>query len=315
MKRTGIDHPKTMDLAMRLNRPQYQAVGILECLWHWTAKYAPHGNVGRWSNAAIAGGIKWDGDPDELVEALVGSKLLDRHPDESIRLLVHDWPDHCDDGVHAQLAKAVELFADGSMPRIGRAFNTSTAARIRKQYRAKFPNLRPDEEFHIGDESHESRQEVGDESRLVGEKSTPSQSCRVESVASRSHSQSSRVVTAGAARRDRPTEPDPPRPDDGDLTRSASRGGSTDPTDPEKPPPRVRSPVVESECVKLITEADVAKQNRSAALRMVLRLDKPVEFLKRVRQQAREQGMTEIGGYVFKAIKSELADTSKVHTS
>ena len=52
MKRNTIDHPKTKALARALGLPLYSGVGVLEALWHWTARHAPAGDVGRLRRAA-----------------------------------------------------------------------------------------------------------------------------------------------------------------------------------------------------------------------------------------------------------------------
>lgn len=97
MKRGAPDHPKFRRLASILQRPRFQVVGIMESLYHFTANYAKRGDIGKWSNAEIAAGIEWDGDPEKLVSALVECRLLDEDP--AYRLLVHDWQSHADQTV------------------------------------------------------------------------------------------------------------------------------------------------------------------------------------------------------------------------
>src|SRR5205823_5688049 len=80
------------------------AVGYLELLWHFTAKYAPQGDVGRFSDARIEAALDWSGKPGKLVGALVTAQWLDRHP--KWRLLVHDWRDHADDATRKRLARS-----------------------------------------------------------------------------------------------------------------------------------------------------------------------------------------------------------------
>ena len=105
MKRQALDHTK-MDLLMRrLNLPRYAAVGIMESLWHLTAKEAPRGDIGKLSNERIAIGIGWRGaanrgasqEADKLVCALVEARWID--VDDQWRLVIHDWPEHADDSV------------------------------------------------------------------------------------------------------------------------------------------------------------------------------------------------------------------------
>lgn len=118
MKRGATDHPKMLALAQALSGPVYVAVGVVECLIHWTAKYAPRGNVGKWNDDVIARGIGWQGEATVFVDALVFSGWLDADPEH--RLIVHDWSEHADDAVQRHLARAGELFADGTPPSTAR---------------------------------------------------------------------------------------------------------------------------------------------------------------------------------------------------
>ncbi len=97
MKRGTPDHPKTRMLQSKLGVKRWEAVGILESLWHFAAQYAKRGDIGKWSNEEIAAAIEWEGNPDELVAALVASKYLDESSE--FRLLVHDWETHADQTV------------------------------------------------------------------------------------------------------------------------------------------------------------------------------------------------------------------------
>lgn len=105
MKRQALNHTK-MDLLMsHLRIPRYAAVGILESLWHLTAREAPRGDIGKLSDERIAIGIDWRGaanrtrqqEATRLVHALTESGWLDSH--DSYRLVVHDWHDHADEAV------------------------------------------------------------------------------------------------------------------------------------------------------------------------------------------------------------------------
>lgn len=95
MKRNTPDHWKMDDFASRLGICLAQAVGHLEMLFHLTAKQAIHGDIGKMPNASIAKKSGWDGDSEKFIEALIGSKWLDRCIIS--RLIVHDWHEHCDD--------------------------------------------------------------------------------------------------------------------------------------------------------------------------------------------------------------------------
>jgi hypothetical protein len=86
------NHPKFADLKAILGRPKFAVLGCLEALWHFTAEYAPLGDVGRFTDAQIERWIDWDGEPGELIRALVAARFLD--VDSQHRLLVHDWADY-----------------------------------------------------------------------------------------------------------------------------------------------------------------------------------------------------------------------------
>lgn len=117
MKRGTPKHPKTWALCQRLGMPRYAAVGLLECLWHLAAEHAPTGELSKTPPAWLAAELEWDRDADELISALVETGWLDRDGD---RLLIHDWPDHCEDMTHMRLARARKFFADGRAPNYSR---------------------------------------------------------------------------------------------------------------------------------------------------------------------------------------------------
>ena len=117
MKRQAIDHTK-MDLLMRkLNLPRWGAVGILESLWHLTAKEAPRGDIGRLSNERIAIGIEWRGamnskpelEADKLMRALVEAGWMEVNSIH--RFVIHDWQEHADNSVKKYLKRNNLTFA------------------------------------------------------------------------------------------------------------------------------------------------------------------------------------------------------------
>lgn len=128
MKTGTPDHPKMLDLADWIDQatggalracgvdPEALAVGMMERLWQWAAKYCPAGDVGRFSSARIASAVGWRGDADALVAALIQIGWCDADADGNP--IIHDWPEHCEDAVHARLARKREYFADGSRPRL-----------------------------------------------------------------------------------------------------------------------------------------------------------------------------------------------------
>jgi len=110
MKRGTPEHPKVLSLMAELKMPLYSACGLLELLWHFAAKFALQGDVGRFSDKAIAKALGWRGEAQKLVSALVECGWLDR--DKAHRLLIHDWKDHADQTVHRVLAgRKLEMLA------------------------------------------------------------------------------------------------------------------------------------------------------------------------------------------------------------
>jgi len=60
MKRGTPWHPKTLQFAELLKVRRAHAVGYLELLFHFAAQYAPHGDVGRFTDKRISGGLDWE---------------------------------------------------------------------------------------------------------------------------------------------------------------------------------------------------------------------------------------------------------------
>jgi len=110
MKRGTPDHPKTHRLARALGVPRAQAAGHLEFLWHWTAKFAPRGDVGRFQDQDIEQGAGWEGPPGALVRAFEAEGWLCPHPEPEVRLVVHDWHEHAEDAVKKALQRRGETF-------------------------------------------------------------------------------------------------------------------------------------------------------------------------------------------------------------
>jgi hypothetical protein len=85
------DHPKFADLKARLGRPRCTVLGCLEAMWHF-ARFAPQGNIGKYTNSAIEKWLEWDGKSGELISALIKSGWIERN--DAYRLIVHDWHEH-----------------------------------------------------------------------------------------------------------------------------------------------------------------------------------------------------------------------------
>lgn len=104
MKRNGPTHPKTLWLRSGLKLSKYEVVGLLEMFWHFVARTAPQGDIGKWTDEQIAEGVEWRGDASELVRNLVDSGFVDE--DRKCRLIVHDWEEHADGALKKTLQRA-----------------------------------------------------------------------------------------------------------------------------------------------------------------------------------------------------------------
>ncbi|ADU50154.1 HNH endonuclease [Thermaerobacter marianensis DSM 12885] len=85
------DHPKTRRLARRLGISVPAAIGHLHCLWWWALEYAQDGSLAQYDADDIADAMMWDGDSQQLVQALVHAGFLDETGDG---LRIHDWRDY-----------------------------------------------------------------------------------------------------------------------------------------------------------------------------------------------------------------------------
>jgi hypothetical protein len=118
MKREALNHTKMRRLSRALGIPIWGARGICESLWHLAEREAPQGDLGKLSDDDIAIGIDWEAPSDTLIAALKQAELLDESVEH--RYIVHDWSQHANDSVHAKLARAGMLFADGKPPNLSR---------------------------------------------------------------------------------------------------------------------------------------------------------------------------------------------------
>jgi len=112
MKATTTASIKFMRLKRKLGLLHWQAVGLLESLWVFCMANAMDGAIGRHTNEDIAAAMEWAGGADEMIDALVETGWLDRHPD--CRLSVHDWEEHC------------PTYIKGIMSRKGKSFVSSS---------------------------------------------------------------------------------------------------------------------------------------------------------------------------------------------
>ena len=112
-KRGTLEHPKTMALADVLGIDDCHALGILEALWHWTARYHADGNISGTQPGILARAVRTRIDAQTLWDALLSCGWIDVDGDSC---LIHDWADHADNTTKKNLANRGESFADGSTP-------------------------------------------------------------------------------------------------------------------------------------------------------------------------------------------------------
>ncbi|CAM6006438.1 unnamed protein product [Sphagnum balticum] len=105
------------ELAEALDIPLPYAAGLMQFLWEWTAERCPRGDIGKYSNKRIAEALRWP-NADQLINALISTKWVDENLEH--RLVIHDWPHHCEDSVHIGLARQLLCFADGTLPKTSR---------------------------------------------------------------------------------------------------------------------------------------------------------------------------------------------------
>lgn len=87
--RAVLEHPKFAHLKGILKEPRAHVLGYLESIWHFTGRFTPQGNIGKYSDFQIEAWLEWRGEPGELVDALVESGWLVR--DQQVRLRTFQW--------------------------------------------------------------------------------------------------------------------------------------------------------------------------------------------------------------------------------
>jgi hypothetical protein len=108
------DHPKFAELQARLSLPKYAALGLLESIWHFTGRYAPQGNIGKYSDQAIESWLGWNGEPGTVIPALTGAGWIDENAD--YRLITHDWHRHADNATRLALKRNQTTFCIHGVP-------------------------------------------------------------------------------------------------------------------------------------------------------------------------------------------------------
>lgn len=116
--RAVADHPKLARLKGILGCGRGEAMGYLEALWHFAAKFTPRGNIGKYLAADVEAWIEWGGPTGTLMAAMRDSGWLDVHSEHG--LVIHDWYQHADDAVDMKLARSAQFYATGETPRMNR---------------------------------------------------------------------------------------------------------------------------------------------------------------------------------------------------
>ena len=85
-------HKKTCHLRDSLGfSANYQAVGVVVCLWSWVAVNAPDGDLKGYSARDIADAVGYRKSPAKLLDALVAAGFVDR---DANTFRIHGWEEH-----------------------------------------------------------------------------------------------------------------------------------------------------------------------------------------------------------------------------
>jgi hypothetical protein len=84
-------------LAEALTIPLPYAIGIMQLLWEHAGQHTPRGDIGSLPDDSIKQACCFARKAHILIDALVESRWIDRH--DEYRLVIHDWPDHCEQSV------------------------------------------------------------------------------------------------------------------------------------------------------------------------------------------------------------------------
>lgn len=108
MKKGTPHHPKMHALATALDLELPTVVGMMEMLWHFAGQNTPRGDIGSVRIKSIAAAMEWHKKPELLIDALVRTGWMDVDPLHG--LIIHDWPDHCEDSVKKWLIRKKKWF-------------------------------------------------------------------------------------------------------------------------------------------------------------------------------------------------------------
>lgn len=79
-------HKKMVKLSRNLSRNRYETIGILHMFWWWALDNASNGQLDGIEPEDLAIAIQWDGEPNQLFDALVDCGWI-----EQDRKTIHDW--------------------------------------------------------------------------------------------------------------------------------------------------------------------------------------------------------------------------------
>jgi hypothetical protein len=87
-----IRHPKVKKLSRLLKISKHEAIGYLVFLWSWCLEFAQDGNITKYEIEDISDGCEWEGEPEDLISALIDCKLIIKT--EKNELLINDWSEY-----------------------------------------------------------------------------------------------------------------------------------------------------------------------------------------------------------------------------
>jgi hypothetical protein len=104
------EHPKFAALKAKLSLSKFEGMGLLETLWHFTGRYAPRGDIGRFPDEQIEAWLEWKAKPGAAIAALIDTGWIDHHP--KYRLVIHDWHEHADNTTKKQVSRRAKTQLD-----------------------------------------------------------------------------------------------------------------------------------------------------------------------------------------------------------
>ena len=117
-KRNTLEHPKNKRLARTLDTIPGITLGLLESIWHWTAKFKPQGLLTKLDLDDALRDAGWLSlwTTDQVLDALVNPehRWLEKVDKD---YYVHDWHLHADDWIQQHVLRNFETFALGHAPK------------------------------------------------------------------------------------------------------------------------------------------------------------------------------------------------------